>query len=917
MVSPDRESERRPQFTDACSALPSLSDPALAGSQERVSLPVFPDPQEHLESFFSRCPSPIVQADLAGFVTSWNPAAAQFYGYSSAEMIGRHVSMLAPAAVASDVQRQVEILRAGRVVEPFETIALTRDGQRIDVSITIFPVFDADGHCVGSGSITQDISARKQAALALAASEQRFRAAFDITPAAMSLVGLDGCFIQVNRMTCAMLGYTENEMRRMSIADVLLPEDATPDPGAELLRRAMNPEFNPELRLVRRDGSVCWVHLAVGVMVDEQGQPASFLIHGHDLTEQRAAQTRLATLRAQFHDVIDRAGAALVDLDGSWRILRTNVAAEALFPGVRAPLVGQLLQEVLDPATLSDFAGFLTSALRDQRPVQIAEYFSQSLQIWVSVQITPTPEGLSLHVRDITAQRNVEDSLRQVEARFEVLVANLPATVFMHGITAAEQILFLSPYFAVMTGYSVEHGMRALATDGWLSLIHPDDRGQVISQAAVGLRGEGKLTMEFRLRCASGRYIWVESSASLVRSDDGRPMAWLGILTDVTGKREARLASARLASIVESAEDIIYSRTTDGVITSWNPGAERITGYPAEVAIGQTLTDLFPLDNVQLLSLRDLESMSAGMRFNARFHRADGESVDLAMAVTRLNDEVGNVIGVSTIGRDITAQLAVERELRAALEAAEAGERTKALFLAMMSHELRTPLQSVLGYADLLLGGASGALTSAQREDVGAIHAGATRMVSLIRQMLDLSWMEAGRLDLKSEVMDLTAILTRIHATVLPQAQAQGLSLRLDSPPPLPEVLGDPERLRQILDNLIDNALRFTEAGGVRISARVRGDWVDLAVEDTGSGIRDAELPFIFESFRQDTGRLSRRSGGAGLGLAIAQRLARQMEGDVTVDTRVGAGSTFTLSLPTAAALRARWREPREEDANL
>jgi len=278
------------------------------------------------------------------------------------------------------------------------------------------------------------------------------------------------------------------------------------------------------------------------------------------------------------------------------------------------------------------------------------------------------------------------------------------------------------------------------------------------------------------------------------------------------------------------------------------------------------------------------------------------------MSAARLVDTDGHDLGVSVIAQDVTAQLEAERELRAALEAAEAGERTTALFLAMMSHELRTPLQSVLGYADLLLGGHDGDLNAMQQEDIGYIHQGATRMASLIGQMLDLSRMETGRLDMNSEVVDLAAALEEVAEATRPRAIAKGLAFALEVPRELPEVLGDMERVSQILHSLADNAVKFTASGDVRITVRVRGDWLETAFKDTGIGIAGEEIANVFDSFRRGDDRLSRPHGGAGLGLAIAQRLARQMGGDVTVSSVLGKGSTFVLCLPTAASLRQQWR---------
>ncbi|MFN8664333.1 MAG: PAS domain S-box protein [Thermomicrobiales bacterium] len=209
---------------------------------------------DQLAAFFKHCPFPAVQADLDGIITYWNPAAAALHGYSAAEAIGQHVTMLVPEELSDGPQRMVQLMRAGQVVENFETIALTRDGRRIPVALTIFPIRNAAGRVVGSGSISQDITERKIAERALVESERRFRAAFDVTPAAMSLIGLDGRFILVNQATCRTLGYSSVEMQGMPVTRVLPPDEAELDVVADLLQRGTSTDVDPELPLVRRDG---------------------------------------------------------------------------------------------------------------------------------------------------------------------------------------------------------------------------------------------------------------------------------------------------------------------------------------------------------------------------------------------------------------------------------------------------------------------------------------------------------------------------------------------------------------------------------------------------------------------------------------------------------------------------------------
>ncbi|MCA9880653.1 MAG: HAMP domain-containing histidine kinase, partial [Thermomicrobiales bacterium] len=217
-----------------------------------------------------------------------------------------------------------------------------------------------------------------------------------------------------------------------------------------------------------------------------------------------------------------------------------------------------------------------------------------------------------------------------------------------------------------------------------------------------------------------------------------------------------------------------------------------------------------------------------------------------------------------------------------------------------MSHELRTPVQAVLGYAELLLLDPELALSPDQLADVTYIRNGAQRLDRLIDQLLDLSRLEAGRLVLEEKAAPLAGIVSDVRQSIATQAKARGLVLETDVPSSLPPALGDPDRLRQIVRILAENAVKFTEEGSVCIRVRELGDRLSVEVSDTGIGIAPEALPTIFEKFRQVESTLTRRYGGAGLGLAIAERLATQMRGSLRVSSEVGKGSTFILEIPRA-----------------
>ncbi|CAA9314332.1 MAG: hypothetical protein AVDCRST_MAG68-1464 [uncultured Gemmatimonadetes bacterium] len=235
-------------------------------------------------------------------------------------------------------------------------------------------------------------------------------------------------------------------------------------------------------------------------------------------------------------------------------------------------------------------------------------------------------------------------------------------------------------------------------------------------------------------------------------------------------------------------------------------------------------------------------------------------------------------------------------------ELAEA-TRAKDQFLAVMSHEMRTPLNAIIGYADLLDMGLGGELGEGQRQHVSRIQVGGRHLLELINDVLDLAKADARGLELDIRPVDLQAVIEEVAALLESRAHAQGIALRVEPcSSELPHLLADLQRLRQVITNLVGNAIKFTEEGSVTIRCSPRDEVVDIVVEDTGVGIDPEVLPFIFDEFYQANGQLTRSRGGSGLGLAISQRLARLMNGAVTVRSEPGVGSVFTLTLPSAAA---------------
>lgn len=242
-----------------------------------------------------------------------------------------------------------------------------------------------------------------------------------------------------------------------------------------------------------------------------------------------------------------------------------------------------------------------------------------------------------------------------------------------------------------------------------------------------------------------------------------------------------------------------------------------------------------------------------------------------------------------------------EAELQRLNDRLAEATKLKSEFLARMSHDLRTPLNAIIGFSEALLAGIDGPLNEDQRESLSYVHKGGTELLLLINDLLDLSKIEAGRMTVQIEEFAARDLLASAVAGLRPLAEAKGLTLELVVSPDMPVLRTDPRRLRQIVINLVGNAIKFTAAGSVRVAARPEQDGLwELAVTDTGPGIPADQLERIFEEFAQLTGGGSAREAGTGLGLAICKRLAQLLGGDIRAESVIGAGSTFRLRLPLA-----------------
>jgi PAS domain S-box-containing protein len=369
---------------------------------------------------------------------------------------------------------------------------------------------------------------------------------------------------------------------------------------------------------------------------------------------------------------------------------------------------------------------------------------------------------------------------------------------------------------------------------------------------------------------------------------------------EFTNLRSPELAPYWLTALIESADDAIISKTLEGIITSWNKGAERIFGYTADEVIGQPVTILIP-EGQEDEEPAILARLSAGERiehYETIRVRKDGTRIAISLTVSPIKGPNGDIIGASKIARDITEQRQARKELDEAYRQAEESSRLKEEFLATISHELRTPLSAILGWARMLRLGQLSKENAAKALDT--IERNARAQAQLIDDLLDVSRIVTGKLRMDVRPSDPNSFIDAAVEAVRPAAEAKGVRLQKVIDTGLISIPGDPVRLQQVIWNLLSNAIKFTPRGGrVQIRSERVNSHLEIVVSDTGQGISPDFLPHVFDRFRQADQKASRQHGGMGLGLAIVRHLVELHGGNVSATSEgEGQGATFTVRLP-------------------
>lgn len=499
---------------------------------------------------------------------------------------------------------------------------------------------------------------------------------------------------------------------------------------------------------------------------------------------------------------------------------------------------------------------------------------------------------------DITNRKKAERILAESEERYAL--ASHEVGIWDWNMDTGE--VYISPAFRRLLG--LQPVSKSKTTSAELrKLYHPDDFAAHEKRLQDHLNNQHRpYKSVHRFRNADGTYRWYRAVGTATSSTNGKPTRVIGMLTDIDDEKRMtealRLSEARISTLLDNSPSSIYFKDADLQLVVANRKYLEMYGLEADTAYGKNSVELFGPDPGQDFLAHDKEVLDKNTLISREETLNARELLTIKFPIV---DSDGALAGVGGIEIDITERKEVERAYKNARDDAEAANRAKSAFLANMSHELRTPLNSVIGFSDSLLAGTLGELENEKhREYISIINSAGSYLLELINDILDLSRIESGFVELDETTFDVQPIITSAIIFSQDRHSEKPVQIQNLTPDNVPHVRGDQRQLRQVLINLITNAIKFTPPDGqIRVSCEITADGaLAIAVSDTGMGISPDDIERVKSPFVQVADSMTRQHEGTGLGLAITRSIAELHDAEFKIESTIGEGTTVTFVLP-------------------
>ncbi len=873
--------------------------------------------EQLFRSIFENAQLGITFFNIDGRAVFSNRALHQMLGYTAEELshIEKWDEIVHPDERVSGSERYAELVEGKRDTYEREQRFIHRDG-RFVVADTRFQLLrDAEGKPQYVVGLMEDITESKRA------QEERNRLAkqmemlLESTGQGIYGIDLQGNCTFINRATCELTGYRPEEVLGRKMHDLIhhhkpdgsvYPIDECPVYRA--FKKGEGCCIDTEV-IFRRDGTPIPVEYS-SFPILEGGTITGAVVTLVDITERKRAEERLRSSEQLFRSIFENAqiGVAYFNIDSQEHISNRALHEMLGYTGEELSRLGQW-DEIVAPEDRASGAERYAELVQGKRD---SDEYEQSFirsdgRIVVAndrFQLVRDAAGKPQYIvgltEDITERKRAQEALQQSEKLFRSIFENAQIGISIFGIDT--QAHLTNRAMQEMLGYSEEE-LRGV--EQWDGIVHPEDRISGAKRYAAIIEGKRDADeYENRYVRRDGSIVVATGRYQLLRDAAGKPQYLVALTEDITERKRAQEALQESEQLFRS----IFENAPVGIGLYNVPKAQYFTNRALHEMLGYTHEDLSSVGKWDQIVHPDQRASGAKRyaellagkcdrdEWEQRFIRSDGRIVIADGAFTVIRDSAGNPQFLLNTTKDITDRKQAESDLLAAKEEAVAATKAKSDFLANMSHEIRTPMNAVLGMTHLAL---KTDLTAKQRDYLTKTKVAAQALLAIINDILDFSKIEAGKMDVESTEFRLDQVLEDLSSVVCQKARDKDLEFLIAPPKNLPpNLVGDPLRLGQILINLVNNAVKFTERGEVLVTVALEEQLADhvkvrFSVRDSGIGMTSEQSAKLFQAFSQADTSTTRKYGGTGLGLSISKRLVEMMGGSIWVESEPGAGSTF------------------------
>jgi len=859
-----------------------------------------------------------------------NPVSVEIYGHSQEEVIGKTHSELGrdPEQIKFWEEHHEKVFATGKP-ETVEFEYTSPQGKKYYFNTRIVPEF-VDGEVASVLAISRDITDIKEAEIRLKETLDNLEELVEdrtaqLKKAYQSLKESEKGLAEAQKIAhlgnwnwnivtnelywsdeiYRIFGYTPQEFGPTydTFLSYVHPNDK--DYVNNAVKGALDGKpYSIDHRIILAGGEERIVHEQGEVIFGEGNVPVRMMGIVQDITGRKKAEKALESANAYNRSLIEASLDPLVTIGSDGKVTDVNKATELVTGYNRSELIG------------TDFSDYFTEPEKAREGYE--HIFREGLVRDYALEIqhrdghiTPVLYNASVYrdeggevigifaaARDVTEHKRAEKALKLanaynrslIEASIDPLVTIGPDGKITDVNNSTESITGYSRKELIGTDFSDYFTKPEKAREGYQ---HVFQKGMVRDYP-------------LEIRHKYGHITPVLYNASVYRDENGEVIGVFAAARDITELKKAEEKIQTLASVVESSNDAIITESLDGIITSWNKGAEQVYGYSAEEVLGKNMSILEP-DHLkgEIKQLADKVKQGKKVQHHETLRlKKDGKILNISVTLSPVFDVSGKLVAISNIAGDITEKKISENLLHEK-QIAEVANRTKNDFLANMSHELRTPLNSIIGFSDMLYEQVYGELNQKQRRAVGNISNSGKHLLNLINGILDLSKIEANKMELNYREFELAAKLDLIRNVLCPIADKKNIEIEIDMDSRLTRIRADEDKFTRIMYNLVDNAIKFSyENSLVKIRARKKGDLVEITVKDTGIGIKAEDQHKLFKPFSQVNSFSSKKFQGTGLGLSLVKQIVNLHGGYVWFRSEQGEGSTFAFAIPIATKVK-------------